>query len=367
MRFPDRLHRVVPKGCRDRSEVPSWTSITSRVTDNVLAGRRRGNAMRRVVCREFTEPPTLDVLDEPTPEPGPGEVLVEVDSVAVAFVDGLITTGRYQLRPPLPFTPGSGVAGRVVALGDGVASPAIGTTVAVLLANDFGGFASHVVVPAEAVAAIPEGVDPDIAASTLENYGTVLFAVTQRVTIASGDWVVVLGAGGGIGQAAIDVARSLGARVVAVASTEEKRAAAAAAGAEVTLGYDDLKNRIRAATGGGADVVLDPVGGPAAESALRALNGGGRFCVVGFTSGEIPRLPANIVLLRNRTVVGVDWGDWARNDTAAAVSLASEVLARIGRGELHPSSPRVLGLDEASAALELLAGRQVTGKIVLRP
>ncbi len=323
--------------------------------------------MRRVVCREFVEPPQLDVVEEPTPEPGPGEVLVEVDSVAVAFVDGLIASGRYQLKPPLPFTPGTGVAGRVVATGDGVTEPAVGTGVAVLLASDFGGFASHVVVPAEAAATVPDGVDPDIASSTLENYGTLVFAVTERVTITPGEWVVVLGAGGGIGLAAIDVARSLGGRVLAVASTEDKRAASLAAGAETAVDYDDLKDRIREVTGGGADVVLDPVGGPTAEAALRALGSGGRFCVVGFTSGEIPRLPANIVLLRNRTVVGVDWGDWARNDHAGAVALTRDVLGRIGRGELHPPVPQVMPFEEASGALALLAGRKVGGKIVLRP
>ncbi len=322
--------------------------------------------MRRVVCREFAEPPRLDVVEEPTPEPGPGAVLVEVDSVAVAFVDGLIAAGRYQLKPPLPFTPGSGVAGRVVAAGDGVVAPAVGATVAVLLTG-FGGFTSHVVVPADAAATVPDGVDPDVAASTLENYGTLLFAVTERVAIAPGEWVVVLGAGGGIGFAAVDVARSLGARVLAVASTEDKRGAAVAAGAEAAAGYDDLKDRIREVTGGGADVVLDPVGGPSAEAALRALGPGGRFCVVGFTSGEIPRLPANIVLLRNRTVVGVDWGDWARNDNAGAVALTRDVLGRIGRGELHPPAPHVMPLDRAADALALLAGRNVTGKIVLRP
>lgn len=323
--------------------------------------------MRRVVCREFAEPPRLEVIEEPTPEPGPGEVLVEVDSVAVAFVDGLIAAGRYQIRPPLPFTPGTGVAGRVVAVGDGVREPAAGTTVAVLLTSDFGGFASHVVVPADAVATVPDGVEPDVASSTLENYGTLLFAVSRRVAVEPGEWVVVLGAGGGIGLAATDVVRSLGGRVVAVASTEDKRAAAVAAGAEASLGYDDLKDRIREATGGGADVVLDPVGGPSTESALRALGSGGRFCVVGFTSGEIPRLPANIVLLRNRTVVGVDWGDWARNDHAGAVALSREVLGRIGRGELHPPAPHVMWLDEAADALARLSGRTVTGKIVLRP
>ncbi|MBC3192262.1 NADPH:quinone oxidoreductase family protein [Pseudonocardia sp. C8] len=319
-----------------------------------------------MVCREFTDPPRLDVVEEPHPVPGPGEVLVEVDAAGVSFVDGLIAAGRYQVRPPLPFAPGSAVAGRVAAVGDGVTAPAPGVRVAGLLTG-FGGFTSHVVLPAASAVEIPAGVDPDAAATALENYGTLVFAVTHRVTIARGEWVVVLGAGGGIGLAAVDVARSLGARVLAVASSEGKRAAARAAGAEATLGYDGLKDRIREVTGGGADVVLDPVGGPTAEAALRALGTGGRFCVVGFTSGEIPRLPANIVLLRNRTVVGVDWGDWARADSAAAVALAGDVLGRIGRGELHPPAPHGLPLGEAGEALRMLAAREVTGKLVLHP
>jgi NADPH2:quinone reductase len=194
-----------------------------------------------------------------------------------------------------------------------------------------------------------------------------VFAVTQRVSIVAGEWVVVLGAGGGIGLAAVDVARGLGARVLAVASSAEKRAAATAAGAEATTDYEHLKDRIREATGGGADVVIDPVGGPAAESALRATGPGGRFCVLGFASGDIPRLPANIVLLRNRSVIGVDWGDWARTDGPGAVALVVDVLGRIARGDLHPPAPRVLPLTDAGRVLRMFADRAVTGKIALRP
>lgn len=326
----------------------------------------RGAAVERVVCREFAEPVRVELGTEPTPEPGPGEVLVEVEAAGVSFVDGLIAQGRYQVRPALPYTPGSTLAGRVAAVGDGVGTPAVGDAVAALLTG-YGGFTSHAVLPASAVVPVPDGVHPEIAATAIENYCTLVFGVTRRVSVRPGEWVVVLGAGGGIGLAAVDVAHGLGARVVAVASSDGKREAAMAAGAEVGIDYTDLKDRIREVTGGGADVVVDPVGGPAAESALRALGTGGRFCVLGFASGEIPRLPANIVLLRNREIVGVDWGDWARTDEPAARELVAEVLGRIARGELHPPRPQVLALADAPAALQMFADRAVTGKIALRP
>ncbi len=322
--------------------------------------------MQRIVCEAFEEPAVVALREEPTPAPGAGEVLVEVDAAGVSFVDDLIARGRYQVRPPLPYTPGSSLAGRVAAVGDGVAAPAVGDHVAALL-TAFGGFTSHAVLPAAAVVPVPPDVRAEIAATAIESYCTLIFAVTRRVAVRPGEWVVVLGAGGGIGLAAVDVARGLGARVVAVASSPDKRDAATAAGAEVAIDYTDLKDAIRGATGGGADVVIDPVGGPSAEAALRALGSGGRFCVLGFASGDIPRLPANIVLLRNRQLVGVDWGDWARGDQAAALDLVSDVLGRISRGELHPPRPQVLSLAEAPAALAGYANRTVTGKVALRP
>ncbi|MFD5128887.1 NADPH:quinone oxidoreductase family protein [Streptomyces olindensis] len=324
--------------------------------------------MQRVICSEFGDPPVLRVLEEPTPRPRPGEVLIEVAAVGVSFVDGLIVRGAYQVRPPLPFTPGSCVAGRVVAVGEGVESSRVGTEVATVL-SEFGGYASHIAVRADVVVPLPAEVTADIAAAAMESYLTLVFATTHRVTIEPGEQVVVLGAGGGIGQAAVDVARSHGARVIAVASTEDKRTAAKAAGAEVTLGYDNLKDAIRATTDGGADVIIDPVGGPAAESALRALATGGRFCVLGFASGDIPRLPANIVLLRNRSVVGVDWGDWSREVGGARgnAALLTDVLARIARGELHPGRPSTAPLADAGRVLQLFAERRATGKYVLHP
>lgn len=314
--------------------------------------------MRRIICTDFTEPPVLEVLEGPTPEPGPGEVLLDVGAVGLSFVDGLIVRGGYQLRPQLPFTPGSCVVGRVCAVGEGVDRARIGTQVATVLAQ-FGACATHVTASDGGVVPLPAGVDPDVAAAAMESYLTLVFATTHRIPIEPGEDVVVLGAGGSIGRAAIDVARSLGARVIAVASTQEKRAVAEAAGAEVTLGYADLKDAIRQVTGGGADVVIDPVGGPAAESALRALGAGGRFCVVGFASGEIPRLPMNIVLLRNRTIVGVDWGDWTREVGRAEgnAALIADFFGRVARGELHPAKPVAVSLEEAVHVLREIGVR----------
>ena len=325
--------------------------------------------MRRVVCRAFGPVEDLEIVDEPDPAPGPGEVLVEVEAAGVSFVDALIVRGGYQLRPDLPFTPGTTLCGRVAGvgadIGADVGSPAVGDRVALVM--DFGAYSSHVTLPAARVAPVPDGVDPAVAATALESYSTLLFAVTHRVPVEPGDHVVVLGAGGGIGLAAVDVARSRGAHVVAVASSEEKQRAALAAGAEHAVGYTDLKNEIRRLTGGGAHLVVDPVGGAASESALRALQPYGRFAVLGFTSGEIPKLPANVVLIGNHAVIGVDWGDWARADPAAATTLVADLLARVARGELRPPRPALRRLDEAGDALALFARRAVTGKIALVP
>ncbi|GAA4916535.1 NADPH2:quinone reductase [Actinomycetospora succinea] len=322
--------------------------------------------MRRVLCREFGPTDRLELVEEPDPVPGPGQVVVAVEAAGASFVDALIVRGGYQLRPELPFTPGTAVAGRIAAVGEGVDKRFGGCRVAALMMG-FGAYASHVVVPAEDVAPLSEDVDAALAATALESYSTLLFATTHRVPITAGERVVVLGAGGGIGLAAVDVAHGLGARVLAVASSEDKRRAAREAGAEHAIGYDGLKDGIRAHTDGGADIVIDPVGGDAAEQALRALRPFGRYAVLGFTAGEIPRLPANRVLIGNRTVVGVDWGDWARTSPAAATALVSDLLARTDRGELHPPSPARHPLEEAGAVLARFAERAVTGKIALIP
>lgn len=271
--------------------------------------------------------------------------MVRVEAASVSFVDSPIVRGTYQVKPPLPFTPGNCSMGVVTEVGDGVSESYVGQRVASVMAGIGGAYTTDLVVPVEALAVLPEDVSSQIAAASIESYQTVLFGVTQRVTIREGKTVVVLGAGGGIGLTAVDVARGQGAEVLAVASSEEKRALALHHGAAHAIGYDDLKDEIRAHTGGGANVVIDPVGGPAAESALRALGTGGRFCVIGFASGEIPRLLANIVLLSNRMIVGINWGDWSREEagprgtptcwTSSTAGSRRETCTR-----LSPRSPR---------------------------
>lgn len=325
--------------------------------------------MRRVVCTSFAPLDQLVVEEVPDPEPGPGQVVVAVEAAGVNFVDALLVQGLYQIRPPLPFTPGMEFAGTVAALGDGVEGVAVGDRV---LATGFaGGYATHAVVPAVALSPIPAGLGAAPAAALVQSYATMLFALTRRTTVQPGEWVAVLGAGGGIGLASVDLAVALGARVVACASSEEKLAAAVAAGAEVTVAYEDdgvdLKAAIREATGGGADVLVDPIGGERAESALRALGWMGRYVVIGFAAGGIPSLPLNQVLLNNRTIVGVDWGAWTMRDRDGAAVLNRQLFDMVAAGQLHPVEPQAYPLEDAAAALAALQGRAVTGKVVLVP
>lgn len=319
--------------------------------------------MRRVVCREFG--PLEDLVVEAAPDlvAGDGQVVVDVAAAGANFVDALIVQGGYQIKPPLPFTPGMEVAGRVAA------RPRAGERVLALCW--FGGYATQVAVPASAVVPVPDGVSDGQAATLVQSYATMLFALTRRTAVEEGEWVAVLGAGGGVGLAAVDVARALGARVVACASSEAKLEAARAAGAEAVVAYEDagvdLKAAIREVTGGGADVVVDPVGGDKTEAALRALRWGGRLVVLGFASGAIPSLPANQVLLNNRTVVGVDWGAWTMREAAANAELVADLVAMVGDGRLRPVEPVAYPLDDVVRCLSDLQGRRVTGKAVLVP
>ncbi len=323
--------------------------------------------MRRVVCREFASLDHLSIEDVPEREPGTGEVVISVRAAGVNFVDSLIVQGRYQIKPPLPCTPGSEVSGEVLAVGEGVGGIAVGDRV--LATTGFGAFAEQVVVPSTSVVPVPEGMTFGQSATFPQSYSTALYTLTRRAALVAGEWVLVLGGGGGIGLATVDVARALGAHVIAAASSEDKLAAARLAGAEGTIAYEseDLKVRARELSGGGVDVVVDPVGGAQAEPALRALRWGGRFMVVGFASGEIPRLPINQVLLNNRAVVGVDWGAWTFRNPQDQRQLLDEVLAMAAGGGLHPVEPVAYPLDHAAQALRDLEERKVTGKVILVP
>lgn len=324
--------------------------------------------MRRVVCREFGPPDRLVLEDAPDPQPGPGEVLIGVRAAGVSFVDGLMVSGSYQVKPSLPFTPGLTMAGEVLETGDGVSGLPRGSRV-VGCSLGLGGYASQRVLPAHAIVPLPDAVSYEVAAAAVESYATILFALTRRATLRPGEWVLVLGAGGGIGLAAVDVARSLGARVIAAASSRAKRAAAISAGAEAAIDYEteDMKARVRALTGAGADMVVDPVGDRFAGPALRSLRGFGRYLVIGFAGGSIPQLPLNHVLLENRTLVGVDWGAWSRRDPEDNQALVADLLDSVATGRLHPVVPTAYPLKRAAEALNMLAGRRVTGKLILLP
>ena len=323
--------------------------------------------MRAVVCNEFGPLEGLVVEDRQVLEPGPGMVVIDVAAAGVNFVDGLICRGKYQLKPPTPFVPGSEVAGVISRVGPDVSDWSVGDRVLVFCG--FGGFAGQVVAPGVSLVAVPDAIDLPQAAALIQSYCTMLFTLTRRTTVTPGEWVLVLGAGGGIGLAAVDVATALGARVIAAASTPDKLGAAVAMGAEATIAYEveDLKTRARELSGGGVDVVVDPVGGRHSEPALRATRHLGRFCVIGFASGPIPSVPINQVLLNNRTLVGVDWGGWTFKDPFGNRALLDELMDMVAAGRLHPTAPATRPLEEAAAVMEALIERSVTGKVVLVP
>ncbi len=309
---------------------------------------------------------SVEPVEVPEPEPGPGQVLIEVAAAGANYVDGLFLHGRYQIKPPLPFVPGGEIAGTVKALGPGVEGPAVGSRVVALCG--FGGFAEQVAVPAASAVTIPDVLDFPRAATFTQSYCTGLYALRNRAGLQEGETVLVLGAGGGVGLAAVQIAKALGAKVLAGASTAEKRDAALAAGADavVDTSSEDVKTAARAFSEGGVDVVYDPVGGRLADSALRALRDYGRYAVIGFTGG-IPSVPLNQVLLRNRSIVGVDWAIWSMTRPEQQAALHREALDLVADGRLAPVAPAVRPLTEAGQVLDALLNRQVTGKVALVP
>ena len=324
--------------------------------------------MRAVVCRELGPPSRLKVEERTDPTPAPSQVVVAVEAAGVNFVDGLFIAGQYQIKPPLPFTPGSEIAGRIAVLGDEVSEFAVGQRV--MVTTGLGGFASHVVVPALSLVALPDLLDAARAATFTQSFSTCLFALRNRAHVEPDQTVLVLGAGGGIGLAAIAVARALGCRVIGAASSQDKRNAALGAGAEAAIdtSTESIKDRAREWAGGsGVDVVVDPIGGPAAEQSLRALGDGGRYLVIGFASGTIPSIPLNQVLLRNRMVVGIDWGIWSMQHGMEQMALLADLLAMVSERRINPVHPAIFPLDQVAVALNDLLARRIVGKVALIP
>lgn len=320
--------------------------------------------MRAVVCRRYGPPEDL-VLDEvPDPTPGPGEVVVRVRAAAVNFPDVLLIDGKYQVQIPVPFTPGSELAGEVAAVGDGVAlapGDRVGATAFV------GAFAEQALLPAASVSAIPDGADFAAAAAFGVTYRTAYHALRSVADVAEGDWVVVLGAGGGVGLAAVDLAVAMKARVLAAASTPEKLEVCRQRGAEATVDYgrEDLKARIRGLSGGGARVVIDPVGGPYSEPALRALGRGGIFVTLGYAAGSIPAIPLNLVLLKGITVRGMEIRTFVADHPDDAARDMRELAQMFADGRVRPYIGARFPLAETPAALRHVADRKAIGKVVI--
>jgi NADPH:quinone reductase len=323
--------------------------------------------MRAVRVHELIGPSGLRVDDDvPDPIAAAGQVVIDVHAAGINFPDILITKGQYQFKPSPPFSPGGEVAGVVSAIGSGVTSVAVGDRVAGTML--YGGYAEKALLPELAVTKLPEGVSFEIGASTLLTYATTYHALVDRAAIAKGETLLVLGAAGGVGIAAVELGALLGARVIAAASTDEKLAFCRAHGASEGINYatSDLKDAIKALTkGNGVDVVYDPVGGALAESALRGTAWQGRYLVVGFASGEIPKIPLNLVLLKGCQIVGVFWGSFAMREAAKNRAHAAQLFAWIAEGKLKPHVDAVVPFSEAASALQRLERRAVMGKLVL--
>ncbi|MGX9688170.1 NADPH:quinone oxidoreductase family protein [Deinococcus wulumuqiensis] len=324
--------------------------------------------MRALVCQQFDQPEALTVLEQPDPTPGPGEVVMAVEAAGVNYPDALMVMGQYQVRPPLPFVAGAEAAGTVAAVGEGVTHLRPGQSVVAFTGT--GAFASHLVAPAAHVIPLPPGFPADVAATLPLAYGTALHALIQRGQLHEGETLLVLGAAGGVGLAAVMIGKALGARVIAAASTPEKCAAASEHGADEVINYaeEDLRERLRALIGkGGVDVVFDPVGDRYAEPAFRSLGWNGRYLVIGFAGGEIPRLPLNLPLLKGSSLVGVFWGEFARREPKANAENMARLLGWIAEGQVRPLVSARYSLERGPEALRALLNRQVTGKVVITP
>jgi NADPH:quinone reductase len=322
-------------------------------------------SVRAVRCHELTGASGLRVDEIDPLEPASGEVVIDVLAAGVNFPDVLVTQGKYQFQPSLPFCPGSEVAGRVRAVGEGVTRVGPGDRVAATMLS--GAFAEQAVAPEASVMKLPAGVDEVTAAGFLVTYGTAYHALAERAELSAGDSVLVLGAAGGVGLAAVEVAKVLGARVIAAASSPEKLEICRDHGADESIDYsrEDLKDRAKTLSNGGVDVVVDPVGGDFAEPALRAMAWKGRYLVLGFAAGKIPSVPLNLPLLKGSSIVGVFWGVAVARDPDRNRKNVEQLLAWLAEGRLRPHISARLPLERAGEAIDLLDRRQATGKVVL--
>jgi NADPH:quinone reductase len=322
--------------------------------------------MRAVLCKAYGPPESLVIEELPSPQAGPGEVVVSVRAASVNFPDVLIIQNKYQFKPPLPFSPGSELAGVVKEVGEGVSGFKPGDKVIAFTGH--GAFAEEVKTEAARLVPLPQGMAFNSGAAFILTYGTTDHALRDRGGLKPGETLLVLGAAGGVGLAAVEIGKALGARVIACASTDDKLAVCREHGADELVNYatEDMRERIKALTGGkGVDVVYDAVGGSYTEPAFRSIAWRGRLLVIGFAAGDIPKLPLNLALLKGASIVGVFWGDFARREP----KLFAESLRQLGRwyaeGKLRPHVSQTYPLEKAADALNAMAARQVKGKVVL--
>lgn len=322
--------------------------------------------MRAILCKELGDADGLVIEDVSDPAPGAGEVVVDVKAAALNFPDTLIIAGKYQFKPELPFSPGGEAAGSVSALGAGVEDVAVGDRV--ITTTLWGAFAEKLVVPVDSLLPMPGGMSDTVAASISITYGTSYYALRRRADLQPGETLLVLGAAGGVGLTAVELGKCLGARVIAAASSEDKLDVACEAGADERINYaqESLKERAKSLTGGkGVDVIYDPVGGEFSEQAFRAIGWGGRHLVIGFASGEIPRLPLNLTLLKSASVVGVFWGAWTKSFPREWKRDFGDLCEMFADGRLTPNVSQVYNFEDYAKAFECLTRRRAKGKVVL--
>jgi NADPH:quinone reductase len=324
--------------------------------------------MKAVLCKQWGPPESLVLEDVPPLHAGKGQVVVSVKACGVNFPDTLIVQGKYQFKPDFPFSPGGEVAGTVKEVGEGVSGVTPGDRV--IAFTGWGGFAEEVLAPASKLLPMPRGMDFQVASAFVMTYGTSHHALKDRAELKSGETLLVLGAAGGVGLAAVEIGKALGARVIAAASSDDKLQVCKQHGADALINYatQDLRERIKELTdGNGVDVVYDPVGGPYSEPALRSTAWRGRFLVVGFAAGEIPKIPLNLTLLKGNAIVGVFWGEFTRREPERNRAALEELAQWFGAGKLKPLVFAAYPLAQAAQALNDMMQRKVTGKVVLLP
>ena len=328
--------------------------------------RGKSQTMKALLCTQFGLPDTLAVQEIPDPILSPNQVLISVEACGVNFPDVLIIQNKYQFKPDLPFAPGGEVAGKILAIGEKVHGFQIGQPVLALCG--WGGFAEKVAVDVDRVFPLPPGLSAEVAATTLYTYGTSYHALKDRANLQPGETLLVLGAAGGVGLAAVELGKLMGAKVIAAASSEEKLALCREKGADLTINYEseDLKTRIKELTDGkSVDVVYDPVGGKFTEPALRGMAWKGRFLVVGFANGEIPQIPLNLPLLKGCSIVGVFWGQFSKVEAKASFQNIRQLVTWIQEGKIKQHIGRKYSLEEAPEALQAILDRKMLGKGVV--